>query len=59
MVEVDGYAFHSMRGAFERDRRKDVDLEVAGFPVTRFTDDQVIYDPEDTLTATARLERGQ
>jgi very-short-patch-repair endonuclease len=59
VVEVDGYAFHSMRGAFERDRRKDVDLELAGFPVTRFTHDQVIYDPDETLRRTARLVTGQ
>jgi very-short-patch-repair endonuclease len=59
VVEVDGYACHSMRGAFERDRRKDVDLELAGFPVTRFTHDQVIYDPDETLRRTARLVTGQ
>ena len=59
VVEVDGYAFHSMRGAFERDRRKDVDLELAGFPVTRFTHDQVIYDPDETLRRTAWLVTGQ
>ena len=55
VVEVDGYAYHSARGAFERDRRKDVDLELAGFPVTRFTHDQVIYEPEDTLRRTREL----
>ncbi len=59
VVEVDGYAFHSMRGAFERDRRKDVDLELAGFPVTRFTHDQVVYEAEDTLRRTQRLVHGQ
>jgi very-short-patch-repair endonuclease len=55
VVEVDGYAYHSARGAFERDRRKDVDLELAGFPVTRFTHDQVVYEPEDTLRRTREL----
>jgi very-short-patch-repair endonuclease len=59
VVEVDGYAFHSARGAFERDRRKDVDLELAGFPVTRFTHDQVRYEPDDTLTRTHRVVFGQ
>jgi very-short-patch-repair endonuclease len=59
VVEVDGYTFHSVRGAFERDRRKDVDLELAGFPVTRFTHDQVLYTPEDTLERTRRLVVGQ
>ena len=55
VIEVDGYAFHSARGAFERDRRKDVDLELAGFPVTRFTHHQVVYEPDDTLRRTQRL----
>ena len=59
VVEVDGYAFHSVRRAFERDRRKDVDLELAGFPVTRFTHDQVIYEPDDTLRRTQVLVLGQ
>jgi very-short-patch-repair endonuclease len=59
VVEVDGYAFHSVRGAFERDRTKDVDLELAGFPVTRFTHHQVLYEPEDTLRRTRRLVTGQ
>ena len=40
MIEVDGYAFHSTRQAATRDRRKDNDLELAGFRVTRFTSDQ-------------------
>jgi very-short-patch-repair endonuclease len=59
VIEVDGYAFHSMRGAFERDRRKDVDLELAGLPVTRFTHDQILNEPEDTLRRTQRLVWGQ
>jgi very-short-patch-repair endonuclease len=59
VIEVDGYMFHSARGAFERDRRKDVDLELAGFPVTRFTHDQVVHEPEDTLERTQRLVLGQ
>jgi very-short-patch-repair endonuclease len=59
VIEVDGYAFHSVRGAFERDRRKDVDLELAGFPVTRFTHDQVIHQPEDTLRRARQLVLGQ
>ena len=59
VVEVDGYAFHSMREAFERDRRKDVDLELAGFPVTRFTHHQVMREPDATLRRTALLLAGQ
>jgi very-short-patch-repair endonuclease len=59
VIEVDGYAFHSVRGAFKRDRRKDVDLELAGFPVTRFTHHQVLYEPDETLRRTQRLVHGQ
>jgi very-short-patch-repair endonuclease len=59
VIEVDGYAFHSVRGAFERDRRKDVDLDLAGFPVTRFTYKQVLHEPEDTLRRAQSLVLGQ
>ncbi len=59
VIEVDGHAYHSTRQATTRDRRKDNDLELAGFPVTRFTSDQVLHDPEDTLARTKRVLRAQ
>jgi very-short-patch-repair endonuclease len=59
VIELDGYAFHSVPRAFERDRRKDIDLELAGFPVTRFTHLQVSREPEDTLERTRRVVLGQ
>ena len=31
VVEVDGYAFHRTRRAFERDRRRDADLASRGY----------------------------
>jgi very-short-patch-repair endonuclease len=37
IVEVDGYAFHSARAAFERDRLRDADLQAAGYRVLRIT----------------------
>jgi very-short-patch-repair endonuclease len=37
VVEVDGYAFHSSRNAFERDRRRDAELLLAGLRVVRLT----------------------
>jgi very-short-patch-repair endonuclease len=37
VVEVDGYAYHSSRSAFERDRAKDAALAAAGFLVIRIT----------------------
>ncbi len=59
VIEVDGHAYHSTRQATTRDRRKDNDLELAGFPVTRFTSDQVLHDPDDTLARTKRVLRAQ
>ena len=54
VIEVDGHAYHSTRQATTRDRRKDDDLEVAGYRVTRFTADQILHDPSDTLERTRR-----
>jgi very-short-patch-repair endonuclease len=42
IVEVDGYAFHSSRAAFERDRRRDARLTAAGYRVVRLTYAQVL-----------------
>ena len=55
IVEMDGYAFHSAPGAFERDRRKDVDLELAGYRVTRFTYNQIVLEPAAAIERTKRL----
>jgi very-short-patch-repair endonuclease len=46
VVEVDGFAFHSSRSAFERDRRRDVDLSAQGFRVMRVTWRQIVGEPE-------------
>jgi very-short-patch-repair endonuclease len=37
VVEVDGLKFHSTPARFERDRRKDADLMLAGYRVLRIT----------------------
>jgi very-short-patch-repair endonuclease len=37
VVEVDGYAYHSNRAAFERDRRRDRTLQTQGWRVVRIT----------------------
>ena len=55
VIEVDGHAFHSTPQALTRDRRKDSDLELAGFHVTRFTAQQVLYEADDTLRRTRRV----
>jgi hypothetical protein len=45
IVEVDGYTYHSMPGAFERDRERDQQLTLAGYTVVRFTHKQVTRQP--------------
>jgi hypothetical protein len=37
VVELDGYAYHRHRAAFERDRARDAALQAAGYRVVRFT----------------------
>jgi very-short-patch-repair endonuclease len=51
-VEVDGYAFHSSRNSFERDRRKDR-LQVQGYRVIRVTWRQLTEEPEAVIAALA------
>ncbi len=45
VVETDGRAFHSTTAAFERDRRRDAELQLVGWRVVRFTWRQVVGDP--------------
>lgn len=45
VVEIDGFAFHSSRRAFERDRVRDADLIAAGIRVVRFTWRQLVNQP--------------
>lgn len=53
IVETDGWATHGTRTAFARDRRRDVELTLAGFRIVRFTWDQVTRDPL-SVTGTLR-----
>jgi very-short-patch-repair endonuclease len=52
ILEVDGYAFHGHRGAFERDRRRDQALTAAGYRVIRVTWRQLVREP---LAVVARV----
>jgi very-short-patch-repair endonuclease len=45
VVELDGYAFHRTRGAFERDRARDTALQVAGYRVLRVTSRRLVEEP--------------
>ncbi|MGH7553467.1 MAG: endonuclease domain-containing protein, partial [Longimicrobiales bacterium] len=54
VVEVDGFTFHSSRGRFESDRRRDADLSAQGFRVIRVTWRQVTQEPEVVLVRLAQ-----
>ena len=58
VVEVDGFAFHSTRAAFERDRRRDAELHRAGLHVLRVTWRQIEDEPE-ALVASVAVAYGQ
>ncbi len=53
-VEIDGYAFHADRAAFEADRRRDADLAARGTHVMRITWRQITTEPEATLVRLAQ-----
>jgi len=53
--EVDGYAYHRNRAAFERDRRKDAALVAAGYTVIRVTWRQIEEEPLAVVALLARL----
>ena len=54
VVEVDGYAYHAGRDAFERDRRRDADLLAAGHRVIRVTWRRIVDEPEAVIAAIAQ-----
>jgi hypothetical protein len=45
IVETDGVRTHNTDTAFHADRRRDIDLKVAGYQTLRFTWDHVVNDP--------------
>ena len=49
VVEVDSYGFHSSPAAFERDRRKDLDLDDSDLRVRWVTFQQLRDEPEQTV----------
>jgi very-short-patch-repair endonuclease len=54
-VELDGWAWHHARDAFERDRERDAALTTAGWRVVRFTHRQVIGRPDAVVETLRRL----
>jgi hypothetical protein len=57
VVELDGYAFHRTRGAFERDHARDLRLQLAGYRVLRLTYGQLTGERAE-VTATIRALLG-
>jgi very-short-patch-repair endonuclease len=53
VVEIDGFAFHSSRRSFERDRRKDRELQARGYRVMRITWRELVEEPEAVVAALA------
>lgn len=54
VVEVDGFAYHAGREAFERDRRRDADLHAAGHRVLRVTWRRITGEPEAVIATIAQ-----
>lgn len=53
IVETDGFAFHSDRASYRRDRRRVNSLLLAGWVVLRFSWEDVVSDP-DYVVASVR-----
>lgn len=55
VVEVDGFAFHADRAAFEADRHRDAELARRDIQVVRVTWRQITAEPEATLVRIAEV----
>jgi very-short-patch-repair endonuclease/predicted transcriptional regulator of viral defense system len=53
VVEIDSWAFHSMRSSFEGARRRDQRLVGAGWRVVRLTGRQLLFEPERVVAVLA------
>jgi very-short-patch-repair endonuclease len=58
VVEVDGYKYHRPPAAFERDRRKDADLMLAGYRVPRITWRRLTREPAQVVALISAALRG-
>lgn len=57
VVELDSAGFHLNRVAFERDRRQDTELQLAGWVVLRFTYRRVMRERRAVVAAVERMLR--
>jgi very-short-patch-repair endonuclease len=46
VAELDGFAYHRHRAAFERDRARDAALQAVGYRVVRFTHRRLEREPD-------------
>jgi len=52
-VEMDGSAVHSTPRFIENDRRRDAEMQAAGYAVLRFTRNQLFNEPEAVIARIA------
>jgi very-short-patch-repair endonuclease len=57
VVELDGYAFHGDRAAFERDRERDATLQLAGYRVLRVTYRRLLKEHDAVIAEVSALLR--
>jgi very-short-patch-repair endonuclease len=55
VIETDGWESHGTRQAFERDRRRDERLKLAGYELLRFTRRRIVADPSGVMSTVAEL----
>jgi uncharacterized protein DUF559/putative AbiEi antitoxin of type IV toxin-antitoxin system len=55
VVELDTTAHHGTKAAFERDRERDADLQLAGYRVLRVTDRRLQHAPAEVVRAVRAL----
>ena len=55
VVELDSRAFHDTRAAFERDRKRDAELQLAGYRLLRVTDRRLEREPQAVLADVTAL----
>jgi very-short-patch-repair endonuclease len=55
VVELDGYEFHHDRASFERDRRRDAALQVAGHTVVRVTHRRLVNEEASVVAQLHKL----
>jgi len=55
VVELDAHRTHGTRAAFERDRRRDAALQLAGYRVLRVTDRRLHEEPDEVMRTVGAL----